>query len=146
MKKYFTLLLFLFTLSFSFSQEIDIHFDHYAILVKDLDQSATFYMEVLGLKEIEDKTELPHIRWFSMGGNTELHVIEKKEYSLPDEKGIHFALKVNDLNAFIKKLKDHKVPFKNWFGLPGKTNTRPDGIRQVYFTDPSGYWIEVNGL
>jgi catechol 2,3-dioxygenase-like lactoylglutathione lyase family enzyme len=22
--------------------------------------------------------------------------------------------------------------------------TRPDGIKQIYFQDPDGYWIEVN--
>jgi catechol 2,3-dioxygenase-like lactoylglutathione lyase family enzyme len=35
-----------------------------------------------------------------------------------------------------------------WFGnFPGITNTittRPDGIKQIYFKDPDGYWIEVN--
>lgn len=137
---------FSFFLLFSTSaQEIEIRFDHYAILAQNLDASSNFYMEVMGLKEIEDKTELPHIRWFSMGNNTELHIIENKDYSAPDEIGVHFALRVNDLNAFMKKIVDRKIEFQNWFGLVGRTNARPDGVRQIYLQDPNGYWIEVNG-
>ena len=139
------LLLFLMATHGIKGQEIEINFDHYAILVNDLDSSAHFYMEVMGLKEIENKTKKPHIRWFSMGGKTELHVIEQKAYQIPNEIGVHFALRVSDLDAFVKKMIRHKVSFRNWFGQIGKTNTRPDGIRQIYLQDPNGYWIEVNG-
>ena len=131
--------------STSFAQKTKINFDHYALLVKDLDTSSDFYMNILGLAEIEDKTEKPHIRWFSMGGKTELHVIEDKKYSVTDEKGVHLALKAENLDALIEHLRQHKVTFYNWFGEVDTTNTRPDGVRQVYFRDPNGYWIEVNG-
>ena len=72
--------------STSFAQKTKINFDHFALLVKDLNTSSDFYMNILGLAEIEDKTEQPHIRWFSMGGKTELHVIEDKQYSVTDVK------------------------------------------------------------
>ncbi len=144
MKKIITFLLLITSIHLS-AQEIDIHFDHYALLVRDLDSTVNFYQEILGLKEIEDQTQLDHIRWFSMGGKTELHLIEQKDFKVSDVIGVHLALRVSDLNAFMKKLSDHQIFFKNWFGLPGRTNTRPDGIRQVYLQDPNGYWIEVNG-
>ena len=115
------LIIFLFSISICSAQDVEIHFDHYAILVKDLDSTVTFYQEVIGLEETEDKTEQDHIRWFSMGEKTELHIIENKEYKIPDEKGIHFALRVNDLDTFIKNLIKHRIKFQNWFGLVGKT-------------------------
>ena len=34
--------------------------------------------------------------------------------------------------------------FETWTGVPLETNDRPDGVKQVYFQDPDGYWIEVN--
>ncbi|NER15967.1 VOC family protein [Spongiivirga citrea] len=127
------------------AQEIEVQFDHEAILVKDLSESAQFYMNVIGLKEIEDGTGLDHIRWFSLGNNTELHIIEDKNHKQADVKGVHFALRVNDLDMFIKHLQKQKIGFENWFGKANATNDRPDGIRQVYLKDPSGYWIEING-
>ena len=142
--KIITCLLLITTIHLS-AQEIDVHFDHYALLVRDLDSTAIFYQKILGLKEIEDQTQLDHIRWLSMGGKTELHLIEQKDFKVSDVIGVHLALRVSDLNAFMKKLSSHHIFFKNWFGLPGRTNTRPDGIRQVYLQDPNGYWIEVNG-
>ena len=43
--------------STSFVQKTKVNFDHYALLVKDLDTISNFYMNILGLAEIEDKTE-----------------------------------------------------------------------------------------
>ncbi len=120
--------------------------DHYAILVSNLEVSCQFYQTILGLQEIEDQTQQDHIRWFSMGKRgTELHIIEQANYTIPNEKGVHLAFRVKDLDAFVKHLTTKKVAFQNWMGEANTTNTRPDGIRQVYFTDPDGYWIEVNG-
>jgi len=35
------------------------------------------------------------------------------------------------------------VKYRNFKG-DGKISARPDGIKQIYFQDPDGYWIEVN--
>lgn len=48
------------------------------------------------------------------------------------------------MDAFINKLKDKNVPFGNSKGLNGKVNLRPDGIHQIFFQDPNGYWLEIN--
>ena len=47
-------------------------------------------------------------------------------------------------NDFIALLRNKNVPFENSKGTPDTTNTRPDGVKQIYFQDPDGYWIEVN--
>lgn len=126
------------------AQEFELTFDHNAILVKDLTESSNFYLNIIGLKEIENKTEKSHIRWFSLGGNSSLHVIEDKKHKVPDVKGLHFALHTKNLDAFIEHLKENNIYFENWPGEANTTNTRPDGVRQVYLKDPNGYWIEVN--
>lgn len=127
------------------AQKIEIQFDHEAILVKDLSESSQFYMNVIGVKEIENGTGLDHIRYFSLGKNTQLHIIEDQNHKQVDVKGVHFALRVNDLDMFIRHLQKQKIGFENWFGKVNKTNDRPDGLRQVYLKDPNGYCIEING-
>lgn len=130
---------------FSFGQKASLKFDHYAILVEDLAESSDFYMDILGLKEIEDKTEQLHIRWFSLGRKMSLHVIEDKNHLQPDVKGVHLALRSKDLDGIIDRLRAKNIAFYSWLGMKNKTNARPDGIRQIYFQDPNGYWIEING-
>ncbi len=127
------------------AQKNRITIDHYAVLVEDLSVSSNFYQDIIGLDEIKDQTGKEHIRWFSMGGRVELHIIQDSTFQMVEEKGLHLSLRVDDLDAFIEKLRTHKVSFENWFGKSDTTNTRPDDIRQVYFKDPDGYWIEVNG-
>lgn len=128
-----------------FAQQPKLHFDHIALLVKDLDKSVQFYREVLHLEEIFDATEQEHIRWFSMGGAAQLHLIQDKNQEISHVKGVHFALGVDDLDGFVRELKAKSIYFENWQGTAGTTNLRPDNIRQVYVQDPDGYWIEVNG-
>ena len=37
-----------------------------------------------------------------------------------------------------------KAEYGDFAGTPGVFQTRPDGVKQVYFQDPDEYWIEVN--
>jgi lactoylglutathione lyase len=48
------------------------------------------------------------------------------------------------MNEFIARLNAHYIPFENWVGKAGIPSKRIDGVQQIYFTDPEGYWIEVN--
>lgn len=126
------------------AQDFKLGFDHLAILVQDLEESSNFYIDIMGLEEIENKTEQPHIRWFSMGAKAALHVIEDKDHKVADVKGVHFALYTENLDGFINHLREKNIYFENWPGEENTTNDRPDGVRQIYLKDPNGYWIEVN--
>ena len=117
--------------------------DHDALLVKDLNSAADFYSEILGLKEIDNAGLGPKFRWFELDNKVQIHLIESEEAFTP-HKGVHLALNVDDLDGFMKFLKEKNVLFENWPGEVGTTNTRPDGVRQIYLRDPDGYWIEVN--
>ena len=48
------------------------------------------------------------------------------------------------MNAFVKDLKELKIDYSDWLDTPNKDYIRKDGIKQVYFQDPNGYWIEIN--
>lgn len=125
---------------FSFS------FDHTALSVTDLEMSSKFYMEVLGLKEITNRTQNPGIRWFSLGEGKELHLISIVKENVVINKAIHFALRTPAFEVFVSNLKDKQYPFIDWMGIPGKISTRPDGVKQVFLRDPDGYYIEINSV
>ena len=125
------------------SNPFNLNKDHDAIQVKDVNASARFYGEILGLKEIPNGGLGDHIRWFQLGDKTQIHLIESEE--LPEKlKGVHMALSTSNLEKLMYFLKEKEIPFENWPGDTNTTNTRPDGIKQIYLQDPDGYWIEVN--
>lgn len=119
-------------------------FDHYAVNVDDLDESVAFYQRVLALAEIHDGTEKENIRWLSLGNGMSLHVIESDRSEVRLQKGVHLSISVNEFDAFVEHLRKINLQFFSWQGLPMQSNDRPDGVRQVYFKDLDGYWIEVN--
>lgn len=134
----------LFSLSVLQANAFSLEYDHFAINVKDLDTSAEFYAKVLKLEETFDGTELKHIRWFSIGGDKQLHVIQVDKPIPTESKGIHLALSTKDFEEFLQHLRTLKIPFEDWSGNDDTFNLRPDGVKQIYLRDPDGYWIEIN--
>lgn len=121
-------------------------FDHLALSVKDVDRSAEFYKTVLNLKEITNRTEIPGIRWFSFGEGKELHLISIISEEVSLNKAVHLALTTPNFDEFVKMLEKLNIQYTNWPGTPNTVNMRTDGIKQIYFQDPDGYWIEVNNV
>ena len=118
-------------------------FSHIAVLVKDLEKSWIFYGEILGLKEVEEPFKDGLHRWFELGSVT-LHLIEEPWEELVFRRSNHLCVSVEDLDAFIQKLKANTIGFEDARGNKDRIHIRPDGIRQVFFQDPSGYWVEAN--
>ena len=120
-------------------------FDHQALIVRDLETTVEFYENSLGLEQIYNATEQEHIRWFDLGNGTGLHIIESEEApQVSKHKSVHLAFTVANFDDFVASLEFLEVPFEDWPGNPGVFNYRPDSVRQVYFQDPDGYWLEVN--
>ena len=144
-----TLLIFIQSIGFVFGQtdnKNSVIFNHFALSVKDVNQSVEFYKNVLNLKEITNKTKKEGIRWMSLGEGKELHLISTVEGEIKTNKAVHLAITTSDFDLVITQLQAMKIKYSNW---PGKVNTisvRPDGIKQVYIQDPDGYWIEVNSV
>lgn len=148
MKFHLHLAAFLIILSLSFSnclaQEFNTAFDHQALVVSNLDSSAAFYQEVLGLKEIKNETGKSTRRWFSLGGDLQLHLLADDMEGVKVNKSIHLAVTVSNFDKFVENLRSRNITFTDWEGIKNRIKTRPDGIRQVYVKDPDGYSIEIN--
>lgn len=149
MKKLYTLLLLLVvfgypTASSAQAQLPQLAFDHYAIYVKDMNVSATYYMQALGIKEMDCPIKDGRHRWFSLGNGQELHIIQGDNSGVKLEKDVHLALNTPDIKPFIEHLRRQNIPFWDWPGNPDKSNTRIDGPAQIYIQDPDGYWTEIN--
>jgi lactoylglutathione lyase len=138
--------LFVFQLNGQSSTSYQFTINHLALSVKEVNRSAEFYSNVLKLQEITNKTKIEGIRWFSLGEGKELHLISTVKENVMINKAVHLALTTPDFEAFILALEKMKVIYSNWPGVLNKVNIRADGIKQVFFQDPDGYWIEVNSV
>lgn len=119
-------------------------FNHIALSVKDVNESVEFYQKVLQLKEIENTASVSKTRWLSLNEGKELHLIPRPDFEVRTNKAVHFALSTNDMDSFVKHLRELEIEFSDWHDKPNQVFVRDDGIKQVYFQDPDDYWIEVN--
>ena len=117
--------------------------DHDALLVQDLKISLEFYRDIMGFKEIYNAGLGEKFKWVKADNDVQIHLIESTQKPQKN-KGGHLAFNTSNLDEFIAFLRNKNVPFENSKGTPDTTNTRPDGVNQIYFQDPDGYWIEVN--
>jgi catechol 2,3-dioxygenase-like lactoylglutathione lyase family enzyme len=126
------------------STRFNFNFNHIALSVKDVNRSVEFYTKVFQLKEIINRSAIEGIRWISLGEGKELHLISIVKEPVTINKGVHLALATKNIDAFEKRLIAMKVAYSDWPGKPNTVNIRADGIKQIYFQDPDGYWLEVN--
>ena len=151
MKKVILLIPFMLLSAFLTAQEtasIKMIYNHSALSVKDVDRSATFYKTILNLQEITNRTKKEGIRWFATGDGKELHLVSTIKEPVSINKAIHLAFSIADVDfdGFIKTLNNSKITYSDWPGELNKITIRADGIKQIYFQDPDGYWIEVNSV
>ena len=128
------------TVSFKFSV------NHLAISVKEVNRSAEFYIKVLNLPEITNRSKIEGIRWFVLGDGRELYLISVIKENITINKALHLGLSTASFDKFVKRLDTLKIPYSDWPGKPNTVNIRADGIKQIFFQDPDGYWIEVNSV
>ena len=121
-------------------------FNHMALSVKDLNRSVTFYQNVLKLQEITNRSKLEGVRWFSLGEGKELHLVSIVKENVITNKAVHLALTTSSFDAFVAHLDKMNITYSDWPGVNHKVNIRADGIKQIFFQDPDGYWIELNSI
>jgi catechol 2,3-dioxygenase-like lactoylglutathione lyase family enzyme len=147
--KYFAalFLLLLATTSTLFAQaqqpQLQTKINHIALSVTELEESEEFYRDIIGLRQIDEPFNDGLHAWFDVGGS-QLHIIESADERRERNISNHLCFSTTDLDSFVSTLQDNGIDFRNWQGEPNKVTLRPDGVSQIYFTDPDGFWIEMN--
>lgn len=119
-------------------------FLHTSITVRHMDESLTFYTEVLGLEFERRRTipenhaEIAFVRDPSSGARIELTHWEDKDTFDAGEQLDHLAFEVPDLDRFLLKVrtKDVRVA-KEPYRLSGGSS------RIAFILDPNDVWIEL---
>jgi lactoylglutathione lyase len=118
--------------------------NHIAFYVVDLKTSTAFYQNIVGLDSIPEPFHDGRHTWFSVGPKSHLHLIQGAKTKTDHEKNTHLCFTVPSVEAFIPTLKKNNIEFENWAGEKGAVTNRVDGVKQIYFKDPDGYWLEIN--
>ena len=118
--------------------------NHIAFYVVDLKVSTAFYHDIIGLDSIPEPFHDGRHTWFSIGPKSHLHLIQGAKNKTEHEKNTHLCFSLSSVDAFIPVLKKNNVEYENWAGEKNAVTNRVDGVKQIYFRDPDGYWIEIN--
>ena len=118
--------------------------NHIAVYVSDLKVSTDFYEGVFNLEKIDEPFKDGKHTWFKLGSISHLHLIQGIKTKINYDKNEHLCFSVASVETFIKKLKSRNINFESWAGAQGEFTLRVDGVKQIYFRDPDGHWLEVN--
>lgn len=118
--------------------------NHIAVYVSDLNKSAAFYETLLNLQKMEEPFKDGRHVWFSLGTAGQLHLISGAKTGMTYDKNEHLCFSVSSITEFMAKLDQQKVSYINWAGTAREPTIRVDGVKQIYFQDPDGHWLEVN--
>ena len=145
MKKVTLIFICVFGIIFSIRSQGNMKFDHQALPVNNLKITGDFYRDILGFKDIPTLvgTKYTH-RWLANYEGKEIHLIFSDEEIQKTPKQIHMAFSPLDFENFVDHLKKNKVVYTNYKLEKGVIQKRKDGIKQIWISDPQGYWIEIN--
>jgi len=118
--------------------------NHIALYVVDLKTSTAFYDNIIGLDTIPEPFHDGRHTWFSIGPKSHLHIISGAAQKTEQNKNTHLCFSVSSVDAFIPTLKKNNIEYESWPGEKNTVTTRVDGVKQIYFKDPDGYWLEIN--
>ncbi len=128
----------------TFSQENRTTLNHLAIYVKNLERSSAFYRNILQLDTLPEPFKDGLHAWFKIGPQLSLHIIQGAKEDVNQYRNTHTCFSVHDIDAFIQLLNKNNIEFEDSKGIKQAITTRVDGVKQIYFKDPDGYWLEIN--
>ena len=127
------------------SADLSYSFDHVALSVTDVEASAQFYEELFGLQRITNRTPMDGVRWLTMPGGGELHLLAVVPGEVLTTQAVHLAVRTPDFDRLLATITEMGAEYTTWLGVGPGVTERDDGTRQIYVKDPDGYWVEIIG-
>lgn len=118
--------------------------NHIALHVYDLQKSSLFYQQIIQLDTVPEPFKDGKHIWLRISSSSTLHLISGAEKNTIHDKYVHHCFSVASLSVFISRLDKEGIHYEDWSGNKLAVTNRVDGIKQIFFQDPDGYWIEVN--
>lgn len=118
--------------------------NHIALHVSDLQKSTQFYEQIVHLDSISEPFHDGKHTWLKIGNVSALHLIAGGPKDHIPDKNAHLCFSVPSITDFIVTLDNAHVSYENWAGAKSSVTNRVDGVKQIYFQDPDGYWVEIN--
>ncbi len=128
----------------TFLPKKDTLLNHIALHVTDLQKSTQFYEQILQLDSIPEPFHDGKHTWLKIGNVSALHLIAGAAQGHIADKNSHLCFTVSSITDFINRMEKAQLAYENWAGTKNEVTTRVDGIKQIYFQDPDGYWVEIN--
>lgn len=121
-------------------------FDHVTLIVKSVESSRFFYVQLLGMTEAKRPDfDFPGA-WFQLGASM-IHVTQESELAGQSgwgdrqvksvSRGHHLAYLTSDFDQAMRAIEQNQI------AIGDGPKVRPDGARQVYIYDPDGHLIEI---
>lgn len=118
--------------------------NHIAVYVVNLQRSTAFYKNIVGLDTIPEPFHDGRHTWFRVAEHSHLHIISGATTTTAHDKNSHLCFSVPSVEKFIETLNKAAIPYEDWKGNKQSVTVRVDGIKQIYFQDPDGFWVEIN--
>lgn len=107
---------------------------HVALCVDDVETAISFYASALGCQERADRPDFGFPGAWLDAGTQQIHLMQ---FGAPERSMSHFALQIDDAQAWSKHLTANGVEHQLSPHTPGAG-------RQIFLHDPAGNQIELN--
>lgn len=119
---------------------VTVELNHVSILATDLEESAAFYCDVLGMDRVPTPNFEVQVQWIQ-GRAGQIHLFERDIDPAPY---YHFGVTVDDFEAVYRRAAADDL-FANWDdNATGSIYRLPDDVAQLYLNDPAGNLLEVD--
>src|SRR5689334_2828452 len=121
-------------------------FDHVTLICADLEATRRFYVDFIGMNEVQRPAfKFPGL-WFQLG-HVQIHATQQSpeagragwanQGGTVVSRGHHLAFAVDDVAATLETAELHEVQ------IASPLQVRPDGFKQLYIYDPDGHLVEL---